>query len=86
MRECNNVKEVVKIYEGLVKDIETEELKEFEQTLIGFAKENRIEKIKVFTEASEVDCFEQFGLALIGGQWKTISLGGSNNEFAFYIE
>ena len=86
MRECNSIKEVVKVYEGLVKGTEAEELKEFKQTLIGFAKENNIEKIKVFTEASEVDYFEQFGLALIGGQWKTINLEGNNNEFAFYIE
>lgn len=86
MRECNNIKEVVEVYEGLVRGIEAEELKEFEQTLIGFVMENNIEKIKVFTEASEVDCFEQFGLALISGQWKTISLEGNNNEFAFYIE
>lgn len=86
MRECSKAKEVVKVYEGLVSGIEAEELEQFEQAFVSFAKENRIEKMKVFTEASEVDCFEQFGLALVNGQWKMVCMEGNNNEVDFYME
>lgn len=86
MRECSNVKEVVKVYEQMVEDIEVGELEQFEESYTKFAVKNGIEKIKVFTDESETDCFDQFGLALVNGSWKMVYMEGNNNQVAFYIE
>lgn len=90
MKECRNVKEVIKVYEETMKEyygeVDVEYVKQVREAYIEFTKKYKIEEIQVFTEDNEFED-EEFGIAFIETLgWKKVYMCGNNGEVKFMLE